>query len=464
MQQHGHLEQLHGPELREPHEILDIDHVGLGVLADRTQRIVPVRKRAQRTAHEAVEAVKLEAVLAQNAILVGEQRLVPVNRQQVRLGVHHAGRAHDARAVAVNFVFRALRVRLDKIHPLRKLRNIVEPLGIHFDDADDLGNLGKLRKLFPQRMIGFVQRGRHARVRDVKLPPLPVEDRIRQETAACAAFAIQARAGLRIGLESDDGGALIPEQRAVDFVMAGDRPRADVEDSDRRHRDLDELKETEHAASDPDLVWLASYPRSGNTLLRTILWHCFGLKSGSVYPHDLGGRTALERYVGHIERSPDGQIRFPPGAPHLVKTHEPPRDRGRAIYVVRDARAASVSLWRFYGKALPLEAVIEGRHRFGTWSAHLRAWQPWQRPGTLLLRYEELAGDLAPLLPKLSAFLGRPPITERIPPRATVAGVDGRWVRPPSDWRREMPPALLERCTEINRELLIRMGYLPADT
>lgn len=213
--------------------------------------------------------------------------------------------------------------------------------------------------------------------------------------------------------------------------------------------------------SAPETIWLASYPRSGNTLLRTVLWHCFGLKSGSVYPDDLGRKAALERYVGHIEHTGRGDIRFPAGAPHLVKTHEPPRDAGRAIYVVRDARAASVSLWQFYGKSLPLEAVIEGRHHFGTWSAHLRAWRPWERPGTLLVRYEALADDLPSVLPQLAAFLGREVLRQDIPARGDVAGVDGRWVRTASDWRREMPQAALERCNEINRELLVKFGYLP---
>ena len=32
-----------------------------------------------------------------------------------------------------------------------------------------------------------------------------------------------------------------------------------------------------------ETVWLASYPRSGNTMLRTILWHGFAMKSGAIY-------------------------------------------------------------------------------------------------------------------------------------------------------------------------------------
>jgi hypothetical protein len=38
--------------------------------------------------------------------------------------------------------------------------------------------------------------------------------------------------------------------------------------------------------ADPPVTWLASYPRSGNTLLRTILKQCFGLSSQSVYPDE----------------------------------------------------------------------------------------------------------------------------------------------------------------------------------
>ena len=51
------------------------------------------------------------------------------------------------------------------------------------------------------------------------------------------------------------------------------------------------------------IVWVASYPRSGNTMLRTVLWHCLGLRTASVYPNDLGGNKDLEDYVGHIERN-----------------------------------------------------------------------------------------------------------------------------------------------------------------
>jgi hypothetical protein len=209
------------------------------------------------------------------------------------------------------------------------------------------------------------------------------------------------------------------------------------------------------------VVWLASYPRSGNTFLRTILWHCFGLQSASVYPNDLGGNRKLENYVGHIEHAPGIGILFPEDAMPLVKTHEHPIDDNPAIYVVRDGRAASVSMWKFYNGALSLRAVIEGQHRFGTWSSHLRAWKPWERPNTLLLEYEHMRTNLPLALEEISAFLRLDILGRSIPDRNIIARKDGQWVKRKSDWKADMPSELLARFNEINQEMLEKIGYLP---
>ena len=116
------------------------------------------------------------------------------------------------------------------------------------------------------------------------------------------------------------------------------------------------------------VIWLASYPRSGNTFLRTILWHCFGLPSASVYPQDLGGNKELEQYVGHIEHGPLLDAYIEQNSVLFVKTHEYPKDPNPAIYVIRDGRAACVSLWKFYNKSMPLGDVVEGKDRFGRFS------------------------------------------------------------------------------------------------
>ena len=206
-------------------------------------------------------------------------------------------------------------------------------------------------------------------------------------------------------------------------------------------------------------IWLASYPRSGNTLLRTVLHHCFGLASASIYSNDLGGNKDLESYVGHIEHDANGKIKFPAGSIPLIKTHEPPRNEQGAIYVVRDGRAACVSLWEFYGRKLPLEKVISGQHRFGTWANHLSAWRPRSRPNTLLIKFENITNNLDIVVEEISRFLDVKIICMTIPERESVAKVDGRWVRKKSDWREFMTGKDLELFCQANGQMMGAMGY-----
>ncbi len=211
--------------------------------------------------------------------------------------------------------------------------------------------------------------------------------------------------------------------------------------------------------SNKNIVWLASYPRSGNTYLRTILWQCFQLPSASIYPRDLGGNKELEKYVGHIEHGPDNQIRFDRKKIPMLKTHEHSIDNKPAIYVIRDGRAASVSLWEFYNRSLPLEAVINGQHRFGTWSDHVKSWNPWERDKTLLIRYEDMRDNPISTINNIAEFLSIDPIKNEIPDRETIVKSDGRWVRSKSNWASILKGSLLERFEEINGEILKKAEY-----
>lgn len=208
------------------------------------------------------------------------------------------------------------------------------------------------------------------------------------------------------------------------------------------------------------VIWIASYPRSGNTLLRTVLRQCFGLRSGSCYPNDLGGKKELEEYVGHIPEGTDKRIYFPSGTLPLIKTHGNPTDNHPAIYVVRNGIDASLSLCQFYAvDGLSLESVITGMLWFGTWSDHIEAWSPWDRPRTLLIRYEDMAGNLPEVLSKISSFLDRPILATKIPDRNAIAGIDGRWVRNQSDCRPAISGDLLDKFHEINGAMMRKMGY-----
>lgn len=175
------------------------------------------------------------------------------------------------------------------------------------------------------------------------------------------------------------------------------------------------------------IVWLASYPRSGNTLLRTVVHAVFGLPTYSIYRDTdiISSDPVVRRAVGHVSR-PDMYERFLKEAHessnvHLVKTHLLPDDKGvaarvpalsaaPAIYVIRDGRAATISYWHylrdFARRSISLQRLIGSRVG---WADHVMAWQPEARPRTLLVRYEALAAGDDRVTRAIADFLEREP-------------------------------------------------------
>lgn len=215
-----------------------------------------------------------------------------------------------------------------------------------------------------------------------------------------------------------------------------------------------------HAAQERRIVWLASYPRSGNTFLRSILWHCYHLHTASIYPNDLGGNKALEAFAGHIEHS-SGLIKFPLDQRTLpIKTHEHDRDNAPAIYILRDGREAIASLWDFYDRKISMRDLILGRHQFGTWLDHIKSWNFPKRQNTLFLRYEELKKDLDLTFTKLSEFLRQEPFNRELPSRTPMADSDGRWVRHSQNLKKScLSDSQLALFMEVNGDGLEVGGY-----
>ena len=164
----------------------------------------------------------------------------------------------------------------------------------------------------------------------------------------------------------------------------------------------------------PALTWLASYPRSGNTLLRLVLNRCFGLSNQSIYNDREFDDPALQTLIGHEAVGDDAQgfVRAAQssGKSLFVKTHELPGEDGHpAITMVRDGRAALVSRWHYardlLGQDVSLADMITGQGS-QSWSNHVTAWALSRRPDTLVLRYEELAAGAPAVLDAIARFVG----------------------------------------------------------
>ena len=150
-------------------------------------------------------------------------------------------------------------------------------------------------------------------------------------------------------------------------------------------------------------IWLASYPRSGNTYARVLLNDCFGVKVGSKYSEDYSRFSAeFSQMLG----------RFRPNDFGIVKTHDHPEDDSPAIFIIRDGRASVLSYFHYsrnFETARSIEDVINGDVPFGSWSDHYRAWQPAQRQNTLFLKYEAITSNPDEAVEQLAGFLNRRP-------------------------------------------------------
>lgn len=154
------------------------------------------------------------------------------------------------------------------------------------------------------------------------------------------------------------------------------------------------------------LIWIASYPRSGNTFFRHVLTQLYGVASFEKYswgpdhvPLKLDGFEQLAKLELSFAEMSESAERY------FIKTHDLPDDDNPAIYLVRDGRDALVSHANFVleydlkvvgpSRALfndTLRSLIETDSSFGGWSGNVRAWTARSAP-TAIVRFEDLVAD-----------------------------------------------------------------------
>jgi hypothetical protein len=271
------------------------------------------------------------------------------------------------------------------------------------------------------------------------------------------------------------------------------------------------------------LVWIASYPKSGNTWVRAFL-HNY-IRQGDA-PYDINRLTDLsasdvnaERYNRHDPRPASrysiADVQRMRRLVHqdltaldktlvFVKTHNArlqvegaplitPEVTAGAIYIVRDPRDVAVSYSAHLGRSIDdtiarmadpqaatggTDAKVYERH--SSWSVHVRSWTYPSDPRTRVLQYEALVAAPEAVFAEMIAWLGQPPPAARL--KRAIAFSDIAELRAqesargfkervagstapffgaarPGGWRNVLSPVQQARIERDHGTMMARFGY-----
>ncbi len=192
------------------------------------------------------------------------------------------------------------------------------------------------------------------------------------------------------------------------------------------------------------IIWIASYPKSGNTYLRSFISSYFFSKKGK-FDFDLllnilqypSVKFAKKKINSELEASQNwifNQQQFFSGDKiHFIKTHNSLNNyHGNnftsknvslgAIYIVRDPRNLITSMTNHYSltydeaysklineKQTLLEKTSDGDHSnftfLGSWSNHYKSWKNNNDFKTLFIKYEDLEDNKFDTFEKIINFI-----------------------------------------------------------
>jgi Sulfotransferase domain len=274
------------------------------------------------------------------------------------------------------------------------------------------------------------------------------------------------------------------------------------------------------------IIWLASYPKSGNTWLRAFLHN---LLRDPPEGYDLNrmndftiGDTAVAWYVPLVGRPPGdwtfeevGRVRrkaheamtraFPDNV--FVKTHSALMADASgplitleltegAIYVVRNPLDVAISYSHHLGQPIDRIITILNSSRagnpnttknvyqvMGSWSEHVNSWTARPHPALHVVRYEDMLNHPEKAFGGVASFLGLKPPRERLvraiercrfeelrqreeqqgfKERSDFAERFFRAGRS-GQWREVLTAEQVQRIVDKHRPTMERFGYFPLD-
>ena len=218
----------------------------------------------------------------------------------------------------------------------------------------------------------------------------------------------------------------------------------------------------ENSQATRGIGWIASYPKSGNTWVRILIYHLVRLQAG--HPRADNDLHALDRASGYearfyglfeefigkplavaaadevaaVRQSVHAAIADRAPSVALVKTHNILGKINRyptinmevtagTIYIVRDPRDVVMSLADHLGATVDEAITVmetaayqtKGSEEvafeiWGSWSQHVMSWTGTPRKSTLVVRYEDLQQDPRQVFKAIANHLYQSPTEEQI--------------------------------------------------